>query len=167
MNVTEKRASEQSGIAAVYERQCATVYRVCFSYLKNEADAADIMQETFLRYMTCAAPPDEGAHETAWLVMTAGNLCKNFIRDNKKLSPNGLNESDLADISADPQTREVLRAVLSLPDKYKTAVYLYYYEGMDTQTIARFTGQKHSTVRSHLKRARDILKKLLGDDING
>lgn len=163
----EKCTSEQSGIAAVYERQSDRVYRVCFSYLKNEADAADMMQETFLRYMTCADRPEQGDHETAWLVMTAGNLCKNHIRDHGKLSPDGLDENAVADSSAEQQTREVLKAVLSLPDKYKTAVYLYYYEGMDTQTISRYTGQKHSTVRSRLKRARELLKRRLGDDING
>ena len=167
MTAQEKRATEENGIAAVYERQYMTVYRVCFSFLRNEADASDMMQETFMRYMTCAEVPAPGRHETAWLVMTAGNLCRNFLRDHRnRISPDELDISSLADESGG-EDAEVLAAVMSLPEKYKTAVYLYYYEGMDTQTISEYTGERHSTVRSRLKRARDILRKTLGGDPNG
>ena len=38
-------------IEEIYNRHVDTVYRVCFSFMKNEADTEDIVQETFLQYM--------------------------------------------------------------------------------------------------------------------
>ena len=49
-------------------------------------------------------------------------------------------------------------SVLSLPADYRTAVWLYYYEGFSTKEIAAMTKQKESTVRSRLKRGREKLK---------
>lgn len=165
MTETGKSRCAQDQIAAFYRKHCHTVYRVCFSYLKNEADAADIMQEVFLKWITCKNPPSGDVHETAWLVTTAGNLCKNHLRSWKyRLRENSETLDSLSSCPVSDRNAEVLDAVLSLPDKYKTAVYLYYYEGFETLKIAEATGQKHSTVRSHLKRARDILRQKLGDE---
>ena len=151
--------------AEFYEKYSLTVYRVCFSFVKNQADACDIMQETFLRWLNCKNPPKGEAHETGWLVMTAGNLCKDFLRRKKRISFDALDcEHEIASFDNTEQKNEVLSAVMALPDKYKTAVYLYYYEDYSTKEIAQMTHLKHSTVRSRLKRAREILRKELGDD---
>ena len=40
-------------IAEIYERQVDTVYRVCFSFMKNASDAEDMVQETFLKLISC------------------------------------------------------------------------------------------------------------------
>lgn len=58
---------------------------------------------------------------------------------------------------------DVLEAVLALPDRYKTAVWLYYYEGYTGAEIAKLLNKPQSTVRNHLHEARAILKERLGD----
>lgn len=152
--------------AEFYEKYSLTVYRVCLSYVRNETDAADLMQETFLRWLNCKKPPCGGeAHETGWLVMTAGNLCKNFLRFQKRYFTNDLTANN--EISCQDNTQqknEVFSAVMSLPDKYKTVVYLYYYKDYSTKEIAEIICKNHSTVRSQLKRAKKILQRELGDD---
>ena len=62
---------------------------------------------------------------------------------------------------------ETLDAVLALPEKYKTCVYLFYYEGYRTAEIAALTGVPSSTVRSHLSEARALLKTMLGGERHG
>lgn len=54
--------------------------------------------------------------------------------------------------------------MLALPEKYKTCVYLHYYEGYKTAEIAAMTGTPASTVRSHLSEARALLRSMLGKE---
>ena len=60
-----------------------------------------------------------------------------------------------------PDHREVLEAVLSLPQKYREAVILHYYQGFSQEEIARALSVPPATVRSRLARARKKLEKAL------
>ena len=53
---------------------------------------------------------------------------------------------------------------MSLPDKYRIAVYMYYYEEYSTAEIAKITGKNDVTIRSLLRRARAKLKEMLKED---
>jgi RNA polymerase sigma-70 factor (ECF subfamily) len=53
---------------------------------------------------------------------------------------------------------------MALPPKYRTVIHLYYYEGYSTKDISELTGQKESTVRSRLARARQKLKSVLEEE---
>jgi len=53
-----------------------------------------------------------------------------------------------------------------LPDKYKTVVYLYYYEGYNSVEISKILGKPQSTIRNHLHEARSVLREKLGGDFN-
>lgn len=154
-------------IAAFYEKYSLTVYRVCYSFVKNEADASDIMQETFLKWLTCENPPEGEEHETGWLVVTAGNLCKNFLKRRSRVDFDGFAEYEKnGKTDTAHRQNEILDAVMRLPDKYKTVVFLFYYKDYSTDKIARITEQRKSTVRSQLKRAREMLRRELGDDFD-
>lgn len=58
----------------------------------------------------------------------------------------------------------VLKAVMSLPDKYRIVVYMYYYEGYSTPEISKIIGKSEATVRSLLHRARSGLKDVLKEE---
>ena len=62
---------------------------------------------------------------------------------------------------SDNQRNEILQAVLSLPDKYKSVVWLHYYEGYKTNEIAKILKKPPSTVRNLLADARKLLKNML------
>ena len=57
----------------------------------------------------------------------------------------------------------LLPSVLKLPHKYKNVLYLHYYEGYKTFEIAEMLNMNENTVKSHLKRGRELLKKEVGD----
>lgn len=57
---------------------------------------------------------------------------------------------------------ETMEAILRLPEKYKTVVYLFYYEGYTAREIARMLGEKPNTVSFRIGRARLLLKTMLG-----
>lgn len=150
-------------ILDIYERNKTIVYRVCFAYMKNPNDTEDAVQETFLRFIK-AAPALQGAeHEKAWLLRTASNLCKNRLRHWWRRREN-IEAHEMVSDTQEIEINEVLECVLRLPKKYKTVVYLYYYEGYDSAEIARMLRKAPSTVRNHLHEARNILRKELGGD---
>lgn len=150
-------------LTAIYQRHADTVYRICFSYLKNAADAEDLTQETFLRLLSSAPSFESQRHEKAWLIVTASNLCKDQLRHwwRKRESL----EDHAQYLSAPPSAEnETLAAILTLPEKYRLVVCLHYCEGYSTAEIAELLRCPDSTVRSRLLRARKQLKLRLGGD---
>ena len=61
---------------------------------------------------------------------------------------------------------ETLEAVMALPDKYKSTIYLYYYEGYDSTEIAAMLKKPPSTVRNYLHKGRNLLREKLGGDFD-
>lgn len=148
----------------IYERNVDTVYRICYSYLKNKSDAEDIVQETFIKLLRKEIKFENNNHEKAWLIVTASNLCKNSLKSWKRKTEN-IEDYNLTN-KEENNRDETLHIVLDLPAKYKTTIYLYYYEGYSSIEIAKIIGKKESTVRSQLKRGREILKLKIGGEID-
>ena len=65
---------------AIYNRNVDAVYRVCYSFMKNRADAEDLTQETFLKLLAEERSFENDRHEKAWLIVTASNLCRDFLK---------------------------------------------------------------------------------------
>lgn len=148
----------------IYNRQVDTVYRLCFSFMKNHADAEDLTQETFLRLLSSGKTFENEKHEKAWLIVTASNLCKDAL---KKWWRRWENIEDYQDLASQEQSPDyaLYGAILKLKPDYKTAVYMFYYEGYTTAEIAKYLRCPESTVRSRLKRARDQLHSMLGGEM--
>lgn len=140
----------------IYNRYVDTVYRVCFSFMKNAADTEDMVQETFLKLISCKKRFTSKEHEKAWLIVTASNTCKDELRRFKRR---------LQYISAclkpenGGQGEGMLELILSLLPKYKEVVYLHYYKGYQTSEIAEMLYCQASTVRNWLSRARKLLQR--------
>ena len=151
-------------IMEIYDRQVDTVYRVCYAYMKNAPEAEDMTQETFLRLMSNGKPFADQRHEKAWLIITASNLCKDTLKKWWRKNEN------IDDYTSLPQDRtetgnDVLDAILALPQDYKDVVYLHYYMDYKTDEIAAMLKKPPSTIRNHLREARELLKKQLGGSI--
>ena len=158
------RVSPNREFIAIYNRHVDTVYRLCFSFMKNKADAEDLVQETFLKLLSEGKGFENERHEKAWLIVTASNLCKDSL---KKWWRRNENIEDLQSLGyeqsfADPA---IMKAILSLKADYKTAVYMFYYEGYTTAEIAGHLNCPEATVRSRLSRARAQLRTLLGGEM--
>ena len=152
--------TDERQITGIYNRHVDAVYRLCYSYMKNAADAEDMVQETFLRLIRSGKSFENDRHERAWLIVTASNLCKDQLKHWWRKTV-ALEEQEEAAQSAS-QNNDVLQAVMNLPANYKVVVYLYYYEEFTTQEIAKNLHCTESTVRSRLARARNKLKLYLG-----
>lgn len=144
----------------IYDLYADNLYRLCFSYMKNRMDAEDVMQETFLKFYQMEKTIQPKEEIKAWLLVTASNRCKNLLKHWWR------KHQDIEDYSEiigkeDEGKMELLEIVLNLPVKYKTVVYLYYYEGYNSRQISEMLHKPESTVRTHLQKAKALLKKEL------
>lgn len=125
------------------------IFRICVVILENKQDAEDAVQETVLRFMTKSADHMDSEHEKAWLIRTATNLCKDMKR--YRLRHRHLNIDELNDYFEPESDRELIESVMSLPDKYKTVLHLYYMEGYHTEEIAVILNIRPEAVRKRLQ----------------
>ena len=146
----------------IYEKYRKNVYAAAYSCVRNAADAADIQQETFMRFYTCEKEFESDAHIKAWLLRVAVNLSRNYLRDNRRIVLTELTET----IPAPDTTgqRDVLDAVLALPEKYRIPVHLFYYESYSLREIAQILELTESAVKTRLHRGRSMLEKTLGKE---
>ena len=153
------RAKVNDQAVALLDQHGESILRLAYSYLHNQSDAEDILQDTLIQYLRTAPVLESPAHEKAWLLRVAGNLSKNLLR------AQGYRHADQLEETLVAQEREdlsyVWEAVKALPVPYRETIHLYYYEGYSTAQIAQILDQKESTVRSRLKRGREKLKPLL------
>lgn len=153
------RAKVNDQAVALLDQHGESILRLAYSYLHNQSDAEDILQDTLIQYLRTAPVLESPAHEKAWLLRVAGNLSKNLLR------AQGYRQADQLEETLVAQEREDLSyvwdAVKALPVPYREAIHLFYYEGYSTAQIAQILDQKESTVRSRLKRGREKLKPLL------
>ena len=152
-------------ITEIYERQKNTIYRVCFSFLKNKADTEDAVQETFFRLITKSHAFESMDHEKAWLIRTATNVCKDTLRNWWRKREN-LDDYENIHSYETVENDNVIDAIMNLREKYKTVVYLYYYEGYNSVEIAKILNKPQSTIRNYLHEARNILREKIGGEIN-
>lgn len=135
------------------------ILRLAYSYVHNQADAEDVLQETLIRVLTAQVTLETPAHERAYLLRTAANLSKNLLKSAKLREADELSEELTAEERED--LSYVWDAVKQLPVQQREAVHLFYQEGYSTAEIASLLGRKESTVRSDLRRGRERLKEIL------
>lgn len=152
-------AKKLSLAEAALDRHGNTILRLAYSYLHNQSDAEDILQDTLLKYLQAAPAFESEEHEKAWLLRVAANLSKNKIQYNKIREADELEETLVAEDREDLSF--VWNEVKQLPPKYREVIHLYYYEGYPTKEISAILNRKESSIRSDLKRGRERLKESL------
>lgn len=137
------------------------LYRVALTHTGIREDAEDMVQETFLRWLTARPEFESEEHEKAWLLRVVINLCNNLV---KKRGRRG--ETELLDIypAKTQEEQGLIELVMKLPPNQRDAIYLFYYEGYSTREIAEIMEAREATVRSWMLRGRQMLKGWLEDE---
>lgn len=145
------------------------ILRLCLLYLGDRQLAEDAFQETFVKAWRRQGTFRGESSEKTWLSRIAVNTCRDTLRRGwfrmmKKSEPI---ESLFA--LAAPQAEvhaDVRDAVLALPGKYREMIVLYYDQEMTLSEIAEATGMSVNSVSTRLRRARALLKKALGEEVD-
>lgn len=162
--------SAYNGLVQRYQRQ---VYNLAYRMLGNAEDAGDLVQDTFLRAYGALTSFRQDASFLTWLYKIASNLCIDQLRSRKAKSTLSLEveleegREPAADIrSTCPEeaavrgsVQEVVqRAILNLPEKYRAVVVMRHLNDMSVDEIARVLELPTGTVKTHLFRAREMLR---------
>lgn len=156
--ITTPKVMGETEFKEAYEEYFSMVYKVAFLHVKKVDDAADIAQDVFFKYYISNKSFENREHIKAWLLTCAHNACMDYFRS--KLRKN-VSLDDVKTSMPPFEIDETLGVLLTLPDKYKTPIYMYYYEGYSTEEIAKILKKPQATVRVNLHRGRDLLKKKL------
>lgn len=139
-----------------------TVAGVCVMHLQNYADAEDCYQNVFLKLFSGSPQFSDENHLKAWLIRVAINECKYYIRQNRRFV--SLDSIKNKPVKFSEDSGDMSWALMKTPQKYRDVLYLYYCEQYKIKEIAEILKTNESTVKTRLKRGRDILKSIYGGD---
>ena len=134
------------------------LFRLCCVVLKNEGDAEDAVQETFIQYYQKAPAFTSTEHEKAWLFKVAANKCRDQLRFRSRHSHIDLDS--IQALAPEVQDKDILLALMELPEKQRLVLTLHYVEGYTTAEIAKIIGKSPSAVKMRLQSGRKRLEEL-------
>ena len=145
------------------ERYADLLVRLGYTWLGDADDAKDICQTVLIKLLEDPREfPDRG-QERAWVVRLGINACKNWRKSAwfRRRAP--LEESLALTVeNPEPEDGSLLEQVMALPKNYREVIFLRYYEGYEVREIADLLGRNPALVSTHLKRAKEKLRVMLG-----
>src|ERR671910_46694 len=152
------------------------IYALAYRVIGREEDARDVAQETFLRAFRALSGFKGQAKFSSWLYRIALNLCRDWIRRERRApvsqAPEGVDLAELVSeqgpvesiedlVARNDMSRTVARAMQELPEEQRTAIILKEYHGMTFQEIADLQGCPLSTVKTRLYQGLTVLRRHL------
>jgi RNA polymerase sigma-70 factor (ECF subfamily) len=152
------------------------IYALAYRVIGREEDARDVAQETFLRAFRALKGFKGQAKFSSWLYRITLNLCRDFIRRERRTplaqAPEGVDLVELAGEATPTETieqlvgrkelgRAVSKAMALLPEEQRTAIILKEYHGLTFQEIAELLDCPLSTVKTRLYQGLSVVRKQL------
>jgi RNA polymerase sigma-70 factor, ECF subfamily len=155
-------------------RHQRSVFNLAFRFLRDEAEAEDIAQDTFIRVFKSASAYTPEAKFTTWLYTIVKNLCFNSLRKRRSVHIVSMEEETLPEIPSendDPSEildrkrlkSRVVNVVNSLPENMRIAVLLHKFHGLQYNEIADILGCSANAVKLRVHRAKAVLAHGLND----
>ena len=156
-----------------YQRQ---VYNLAYRMLGNAEDSGDIVQETFIRAYGALGSFRQDANFVTWLYKITSNLCIDQLRSRKNKGTLSLEveleegrepaanirTSSPENVVIRENTRDIIhKAIMNLPEKYRAVVVMRHLHDMSVEEIATALELPSGTVKTHLFRAREMLRERL------
>lgn len=158
----QKVSISQGEFADLVRQHQSMVYSIAYHYLWDQALAEEAAQEVFLELFRSGGRIESDQHLLHWLRQVAARKAIDAGRRRTRRAEVGLDEAPEARASegrSDLLASELLgRLVATLPEKQRLAVILRYQEDLDPAEIARLLDVPHTTVKSSLHRALELLR---------
>jgi RNA polymerase sigma-70 factor, ECF subfamily len=148
-----------------------SLLHLTYSYVGNREVAEDLTQEIFVKCYQKLEQYQKKSSLKSWIWRIAINHCKDYLRSwhhkhivvsEEKLMHAPSQETEVEDqVIQRYEDEELVKTVWSLPDTYKEVIYLYYFEELTIKEISYLTNVNQNTIKTRLKRAKEILKESL------
>lgn len=152
------RDNELQNIDEIVGKYADMVYRIAVTQMKNTQDAQDIFQEVFMRLLEHLGEMESEEHLKAWLIRVTLNCSKSSLTSAWRRHTQPLEEQEEIPVFEKQEQSELYEYLKALPQKYRTVLYLFYYEELSVKEICDITNQKEATIKSQLSRGRAMLK---------
>lgn len=179
------REGNEAAFRELMDRHRKAIFRFAWRYVRNEAEAADIAEETFVKVFFKASSFNPQAKVSTWIYTIAANLCRDHQRKTARRktfslffrgrSDDGQESSEFVESLADPsqatdqtvldRENETLIAeeINRLPAKVKASFILFVLEERSQQECAEILGISPKAVETRVYRARKILREVLDE----
>lgn len=164
------KRGERKAQFELYKLYSKAMYNTCLRMLRNEPDAEDILQNSFMDIFSNLNAFQYQSSIGAWIKRIVVNNCINYLKKKKiyfeELTPNHgekstyVAEDNSAEINY--KVKSVQNAMRGLPDGYRIVCTLYLIEGYDHKEIGSILGISEATSKSQYSRAKKKLKEQLG-----
>ena len=161
----------EAAFRSLVDRHLPGVLALARRMLRNEAEAEDVAQEALLKLWRSRDALEVGLYGLKpWLRRVVSNLCIDKMRSSQRLTvtddvPEQAEPAEqLAQLEAQDASRRVEGAIKVLPDRQRTALTLFHYEGLSQIEVGRLMGVSDEAVESLLARARRTLKEALRNE---
>jgi RNA polymerase sigma-70 factor (ECF subfamily) len=161
---TKAREGDHEAFGELVERHEAMVYSMAWNFFGDRSRAEEIAQDVFLQLYRNLHTIESDAHLLFWLRQVTTRRCIDVTRRArlKAVSLEDAGELPASSRAADPLLdRRLQRLVQELPDMQRAVVTLRYQEDLDPSEICRIVGMPVNTVKSHLHRALQALRRKL------
>ncbi|MBD5153379.1 MAG: sigma-70 family RNA polymerase sigma factor [Oscillibacter sp.] len=163
MNDQPRRASGE--MEELIDRYQNMVYGLALAKTNSPADADDVFQEVFLACFQSGKIFRDEEHRKAWLLRTTINISRRYTASTWRRKTVPLSEREDAPVLfREPEENLVWEAVQALDEAYRLPIYLFYFQELSTQEIAKALALRPGTVRMRLSRGRDMLREALKGD---
>ena len=154
----------KSEFADAVKRNDQRLFLIALSFTHSRADAEDILQNVFLKLWQNKKVFESAEHMDKWLTRVCVNESRNLLRSPFRSRVAELEEAADIQVFDSPRDGDLFRAVMSLQEKERTVIHLFYYEDLSVAEIAKTLRISPSAVKTRLNRARNKLKEALGDE---
>jgi RNA polymerase sigma-70 factor (ECF subfamily) len=162
--------------AVLVDRYKDRALTLALRFVRNREEAEELVQDAFVRaYRNLSSFRGDSAFRT-WFYRILYNVCMSRVRQRARREPllrledqpamsDSIPDRDMSTALEQLEQKEIAGILsgelLKLPDKYRTALTLFYTEEMSYEEISRITGLSVGTVKTHLFRARNLLREKL------
>lgn len=147
------------------EKEQEYLYRMAFLYVREEADALDVVQDSIIKAYKSVKNLREPEHFRTWLTKILINTAQDTLRRRKVTVPLEEELGCPAKEAMAPEERlDLYQALEALPEKYQNVIKLKYLDGYTIREISAMTGMPEGTVSVYLRRAIGQLRIILKED---
>ena len=144
-----------NGIELIVHKYGNILFRLCLITLGNASDAEDVVQETMIKYLQKSPKFENEEHEKAWLIKVATNKCRDVLRYRKNHPV--IDMEEIMELTKDATDSDIMDALMTLPERFRIVLILYYVEEYSVKEIAGFIGKSASAVKMRLQKGRRML----------
>lgn len=139
-------------------RNSHRVFLLALSFTRQRQDAEDVMQTVFLKLWKHPVEFTDETHMDKWLTKVTVNESRSLLRARAR-DPISIEELEtLGAVAEQPEERELIAAVMQLPEPLRAVIHLHYYEDLPVKEIAALLSISQAAVKMRLVRGRNLLK---------